>query len=354
VQVEHVYDVVSYGTYTWLVGQSIGYTENDSLSYQEKDQMQNDKIAEIWHSNNNIQWETISEAIDKTTHVDPNPSQDLLFKGFGGSNYRFIFIYNNKLYVELSNYFKGTDNYLPKKDGTNEPISTSIDRSTHEVDNNDEWVHITGRSHVYDLINKTWNHLEIDLLPINPNSNPNFTEETHGLRYFALDASVYKGTGWNPQKFKDKIVYLNCLTTRQTPPVRTAGIDEEFSVAMQNYGLLYEFYINKDQEIVNVVRGGTEGKLSESIWDFTIDEKEETLYVLEGDGDIYYTSDLNNWHFFAKAPDGSMSIEILNNILYIGATNARLFSKSLIKGDFNQDGELNLEDVIGILKLLSN
>ncbi|KPA15015.1 hypothetical protein MHK_004777 [Candidatus Magnetomorum sp. HK-1] len=338
---EHVYDILTVdGNDLWLAGQSFNEKE-EKPGETPTENFLTVELAELWHSTDGdgVNWSSI--LIDKTTAY----YGDILWQGWGGANFFFILKHHNRVYVELVNYWKGTSNYLPKMEGDENIANIPTNREIGAIDNIENMIEVEGRSHFYNINTEQWNHLGIDLLPINPCANSSCILE--GER----SINVYKGGGWRPQPFKEKVVYLNSMPTRSA---------KEFTVSMKNFGLLYSFDFNQHNEndagIVELVRGGTEGLIEDSVWDYTIDQLGQTLYILEGDGEIFYTDDLSNWTYLTKGPEGSVSIEILNNTIYVGASESKLFSyrlPSYQKGDINHDELIDLQDCIIALRIIS-
>ena len=349
---EHVYDITLYNNYYWLVGHSINeYKElNQDFTSHLDDQLPCsptcliESIAELWRSNDTINWKMTPAAIGKTTILFNDNGTEKMYKGIGGADYRFVFIHKNRLYIQLFNYYKGVLNYV-KASNNDTPLNEPMDRSLSYVENYnlDEWILINGHSIYYDFDSQVWNYIGVNLLPENPNPDENFTNAF-------MDAEVFRGTGWHPLTFKGKIVYLNSLPTR---------FSNESSVMMNNYGLLYSFDFDEsepnDEGIVSLIRGELDGNIEESVLDYSISENGDILFILEGDGDIFYTYDLSNWTFLYKAPDSSLCLEVSDNKIYVGGKEAQMFYLDMPqKGDLNYDGTLDISDMILSLKVLSN
>ena len=65
-----------------------------------------------------------------------------------------------------------------------------------------------------------------------------------------------------------------------------------------------------------------------TFYDYTI--ARDTLYALASDGRIVTTTDLDRWALLDTAPAGARSLGVLNDTLYVGATDARLFRYSAL------------------------
>jgi len=237
---------------------------------------------------------------------DVNPYTGNIYRGWGGSSYRFVAVYGGKLYVQRFNMYRGPRGYV-KADG-------SMVWSTGDTVFDDSWVYDAGHTRVYDPATGTFTDGP-DFLPVNPNPNASFAGYPNPAE---ISADTYRGSGWRPVEFGGKLVYLNALPTRQ-------GLlsGAELVVAeMRNYGLLYSF----DGSDVTLVRGGVNGLASESVIDFSIDEAGTALYALHADGQVYRTNDLADWSYVASAPGNVCSLEILDSVLYAGGTEAQLYA----------------------------
>lgn len=110
----------------------------------------------------------------------------------------------------------------------------------------------------------------------------------------ATACSAYMG--WRPVVFAGKMVYK----TWENP----------------GWGYLKSFDGTKDNCLLS----------SAPTYDYAIDGA--YFYVLDYYGAIKRTTDLVNWQDYATAPVGSRSLAILNNILYVGTIDSKLYSYS--------------------------
>ena len=113
---------------------------------------------------------------------------------------------------------------------------------------------------------------------------------------------VYDGTKWTTGP--------SLIPTSQA--TRKTGIFTNRMVMIHN-DKLYSFDGTK------VVR-----KFNSGIFDYTIDGS--TLYVLRQDGKTCRTSNLKSLECFDIAPKTARSIEVLNNVMYVGTTLGNIFS----------------------------
>ncbi|RJQ37119.1 hypothetical protein C4559_04015, partial [Candidatus Microgenomates bacterium] len=104
-----------------------------------------------------------------------------------------------------------------------------------------------------------------------------------------------RSSGWRPEVFAGQLVYKN----------------------KQSYGALMAF----DGSQARVISTGN----GSSVLDFTIEGN--YLYLLEANGKLSRTKDLSIWeNFSAAAPAEAMSLAFLDGILFLGASDAKLYS----------------------------
>lgn len=107
--------------------------------------------------------------------------------------------------------------------------------------------------------------------------------------------TTYNGLGWNPQIFAGKLVYRTWIPNAWFYLMTFDGTKDTL---INNYGL----------------------------HDYTIDGS--YLYALEANGTVRRTTDLLNWQTIAVGPSLAQSIGILNNYLYIGTKDSKLYKYS--------------------------
>lgn len=79
---------------------------------------------------------------------------------------------------------------------------------------------------------------------------------------------------------------------------------------------------------LNAFDGETVTQVKSGVRDYKIDG--DRLYTLLSTGLIKYTTDLVNWDTLGVAPDGSESLAILDNELYVGGGDGKLYRYSAI------------------------
>lgn len=117
----------------------------------------------------------------------------------------------------------------------------------------------------------------------------------------------------------------NGQTWTQGPSIMLYASGPNAAGGVQNYRhkVFAGKLVMKQNSYLTSFDGTTAATLRSEIRNFTV--RDGFLYVLEESGRIIRTEDLTSWEFVDSAPENSSSLEVLDNDLYVGTEDAKIY-----------------------------